>query len=257
MQTVSPVDFFNQNGFYIIEKAIPSELIEVYEKKWIEENKSNVSGWAGHTSYLDHPEILDILCHKEIDNFFVQANKGVALHLNLTYAVSTEKDWHVDTTIATLDGSDNYTGAWIALEDISEDAGPFQFIPGSHNWQIDFNKLNDLADSPGAAKYLRDLIKENNGEIVSFLPKKGDVLFWHGRLIHRGSVPRNKKITRKSLIGHYCNMFANEIAGSAPKATDVIDIMENLTEIYAKWEDGAHYFVDPEGLKCPKKKKTT
>ena len=36
-----------------------------------------------------------------------------------------------------------------------------------------------------------------------FLAKKGDVLFWHSRLMHRGSAPKNIEIDRRTAILHY------------------------------------------------------
>jgi ectoine hydroxylase-related dioxygenase (phytanoyl-CoA dioxygenase family) len=38
---------------------------------------------------------------------------------------------------------------------------------------------------------------------VQFLASKGDVLIWHGRLIHRGTAPTQPGLLRKSLIAHY------------------------------------------------------
>ena len=68
------------------------------------------------------------------------------------------------------------------------------------------------------------MAKDELEEIYSFLPKKGDAIIWHGRLIHRGANPRNNDLTRKSLIGHYCNMFAHEAA--VENAPNVFDTTE-------------------------------
>jgi ectoine hydroxylase-related dioxygenase (phytanoyl-CoA dioxygenase family) len=40
-------------------------------------------------------------------------------------------------------------------------------------------------------------------EPVSHLPKRGDVLIWHGRLLHRGSAPKIPQMERRALIMHY------------------------------------------------------
>jgi ectoine hydroxylase-related dioxygenase (phytanoyl-CoA dioxygenase family) len=39
--------------------------------------------------------------------------------------------------------------------------------------------------------------------IRGFTAEKGDVLVWHGRLIHRGSLPRVPNRLRRALITHY------------------------------------------------------
>ena len=39
--------------------------------------------------------------------------------------------------------------------------------------------------------------------ITSGNAKKGDVLFWHPRLLHRGSTPNDFNLERRALISHY------------------------------------------------------
>jgi ectoine hydroxylase-related dioxygenase (phytanoyl-CoA dioxygenase family) len=46
-------------------------------------------------------------------------------------------------------------------------------------------------------------IKRRGGTVKQFLAKRGDVLLWHGRLMHQGARPRDPKMERRSLIAHY------------------------------------------------------
>jgi ectoine hydroxylase-related dioxygenase (phytanoyl-CoA dioxygenase family) len=48
-----------------------------------------------------------------------------------------------------------------------------------------------------------DQIERRKAQITTYLPERGDVLFWHGRLLHRGSIAKNPNMLRKSLIAHY------------------------------------------------------
>lgn len=41
---------------------------------------------------------------------------------------------------------------------------------------------------------------------VTYLPKRGDVLLWNGRLLHRGSKARIPGMIRKGLIAHYSGL---------------------------------------------------
>ena len=85
-----------------------------------------------------------------------------------------------------------------------------------------------------------------------FLPKKGDAIIWHGKLIHRGAPPVDKSLTRKSLIGHYCNMLANnESTEEFVGVNDIISRMDLDMENseYARWKNGGYYFVDPNKKK--------
>ena len=49
------------------------------------------------------------------------------------------------------------------------------------------------------------IIAKNRGEleIEKFLAKKGDVLLWHARLMHRGSIPNDPDLWRETAILHY------------------------------------------------------
>jgi hypothetical protein len=49
-------------------------------------------------------------------------------------------------------------------------------------------------------------IAETGLPIKKFLAKKGDVLIWHARLAHRGSLPKVKGMLRPSLIAHYSSV---------------------------------------------------
>ena len=50
---------------------------------------------------------------------------------------------------------------------------------------------------------IEDKIKESKIGIESFLGEKGDVLIWHGRLVHRGSKAKIRGTERKAFISHY------------------------------------------------------
>ena len=48
---------------------------------------------------------------------------------------------------------------------------------------------------------------ERRGERVErFIAKKGELLVWHPRLLHRGSPPEARDIERRSLIAHYSSI---------------------------------------------------
>jgi len=46
-------------------------------------------------------------------------------------------------------------------------------------------------------------IEQSGLPVRTFLARKGDVPMWHGRLMHRGSLPRVPGTPRRSLITHY------------------------------------------------------
>ncbi len=49
-------------------------------------------------------------------------------------------------------------------------------------------------------------IEQRGARIERFEAKKGDVLIWHGKLLHRGSAPTTPDQPRRALIAHYSSI---------------------------------------------------
>ena len=101
-------------------------------------------------------------------------------------ADSAPGSWHQDQT--PLPGC---VSAWIALEDVSPTNGTIEFQPGSHARRAVWHE--DVLDEAGATTSLRteqqvEVHAENESaglRSVSISAKKGDVVYFHGRLLHR------------------------------------------------------------------------
>jgi len=138
---------------------------------------------------------------------------AVALQ-SLTFYRGSQQPAHVDypyvrcqTNLAHLAAS------WIPLEDIHADSGPLIYYPGSH--KLDVSGFFDwghgsIVYEPDSTKspadfsaYLQQRVKDSGIRPEIFLPKRGDVLIWHGNLIHQGSEIKNQALTRKSYVTHY------------------------------------------------------
>jgi len=212
----SPADW-NENGYLIKKKLMPEDLMIAYEDCWLRENSQRLDGWPYCTPYREHQEILEILSFLGLHETMEQLiGEPSGVHLNLTGWVSTTRNWHQDTYLNPPGVGDYYCAVWIALDTIHPDSGPFQFVPGSHMWrtvtrQKILTRLPKEKRNHMWPKYSEELltdvfenqIKTRNAEVVTYLPERGDVLFWHGRLLHRGSLPNDDKILRKTLIAHY------------------------------------------------------
>lgn len=220
-----PADW-NDDGFVIKKGLIPEALMVDYEKCWIENNAEIIDekllmirpgGWPDCTPYRRHPEVMEILMHEEISLTMEELiGEPAGVHLNLSGWKSTTRNWHQDTYLNPPHVGDYYIAIWIALETINPDAGPFQIIPGSHRWRT-VTQEKILAALPEEQrdyrwpKYSEDIltpmfehvIESHKAEVLTYLPERGDVLFWHGRLLHRGSIANNPLLPRKSLIAHY------------------------------------------------------
>lgn len=164
----------------------------------------------GLSLYQPLVEILDDLIGEKM-----------GLHLNLTGWVSTERKWHQDDYLNPDFVNSHYAAVWIALRDIDPDSGPFEYVPGSHTWPL-IRREKVLSQCPvktaledpewptktqdWIAGIIETEIARRDAEVVPFLAKKGDVLIWHGRLMHRGSKPNMPGTPRHALIAHYSSV---------------------------------------------------
>ena len=138
---------------------------------------------------------------------------------SLTFYRGSQQPAHVDypyvrcqTKLAHLAAS------WIPLEDIHPDAGPLAYYPGSHHPDVsgffDWGHGSILLEPDSVktpielSRYLEDRVKEAAISPQIFLPKRGDVLIWHGNLIHEGTAIKDPALTRKSYVTHYTSLDA-------------------------------------------------
>ncbi|TDD45952.1 phytanoyl-CoA dioxygenase family protein [Kribbella antibiotica] len=98
--------------------------------------------------------------------------------------------------------------AWMALDRVDEANGCLQVVPGSHRWPllctekadttVSFTDVTVPLPAPDAA--------------VPVAMEPGDVLFFHGALVH-GSAPNvTTDRFRRALIGHYIQGEAQKVA---------------------------------------------
>jgi ectoine hydroxylase-related dioxygenase (phytanoyl-CoA dioxygenase family) len=101
-------------------------------------------------------------------------------------------------------------GVWIALEDISPDAGPLRYVEGSHRLPVltmqgaGVNQ-HPPTESDYAKHYLpgleRRLAASAFPEKIA-TPKKGEAVVWAANLAHGGAPVLDPAATRRSLVVH-------------------------------------------------------
>lgn len=203
------------NGYTVIPGLIGDDLIEPYLK--LRSPMPDI-GWSAGTPYMQHPEIRNICCNDYLSDVLKRIiGDEMGLHLNLTGWVSTRRAMHQDDYLNPPFINSWYAGVWIALEDIHPDSGPFEMYPGSH--RMDFVRMSKVMkyvpvelrtgsdwvyfSEPWVSKAIENECLKMGLTKIQYLPKKGDVMIWHSRLAHTGSVPNNPLLKRKSLIAHY------------------------------------------------------
>ena len=102
---------------------------------------------------------------------------------------------------------------------MDEQNGPLVYYPGSHKWPLMRGAKVRAALTPEqqagswprfAEEMVTPLFEQKIAEhglpINKFYAKKGDVLIWHARLAHRGSLPKVPGALRPALIAHYSSI---------------------------------------------------
>jgi len=102
--------------------------------------------------------------------------------------------------------------AWIALEDVTPDSGPLEYIPGSHRLPWFQFEENTVELTPRATPEKRAEYRQWNQGLLRergllpprrFICRRGDVLIWHGGILHGGANVTSPDKTRKSFVVHY------------------------------------------------------
>lgn len=97
---------------------------------------------------------------------------------------------------------------WIAVDDCDGENGGLKMVPGSHRYELVCPEEADQSES-----FTKDEIKLPDGMVAEQTEMKaGDVLFFHGSMVHGSGPNRSADRFRRSLIFHYVPQTSTEIA---------------------------------------------
>ncbi|GBR45048.1 phytanoyl-CoA dioxygenase [Neokomagataea tanensis NBRC 106556] len=230
---------WRENGVLIKRNFLPDALMDAYiarrDKLKDEDPNKYIGGWSSPTPYIHVPEIKALALFKPLSDLLEEIlTEPAMLHLSLTGWASTERDWHQDDYLNPEHVNGWYLAVWIALGDIHEECGPFEYIPGSHTWPLmrqdkvkrwmhpterDHRTPEGFDTWPKTSERfvvpaIHNEITERGQATQKFIAKKGDILIWHGRLMHRGS-PASAPwpaCMRPALICHYSGISRKDMA---------------------------------------------
>lgn len=154
-----------------------------------------------HERYILHPRILDVL--EALIGPDVMAMQSM---LFLKPPGKPGQAFHQDSYyIKTF--PDTLCGAWIAIDDCDDENGCMGFVPGSHFEAIS----QEIAQPENTRDFQAGLTEvqgvDDSGEVLAEA-KAGDVVFFHGHLIHRSRQNRSRDRFRRSYVCHYANARA-------------------------------------------------
>jgi len=122
----------------------------------------------------------------------------------LNFPVGTQQEPHSDMVHFSSIPERWMVGVWVALEDISEAAGPLCYYEGSH--KLPFFHPEQIGSPYHYQKYLelwKSLCTSAGLPLRHFLAKKGQALIWAANLIHGGAKQLDSTLTRWSQVTHY------------------------------------------------------
>jgi hypothetical protein len=97
--------------------------------------------------------------------------------------------------------------AWLALEDIDDENGCLEVVPGTQDMPM---VCTEKADT---SKSFSDVVINLPG--MTAIPvhmKKGDVIFFNGSLVHGSGPNQSKTRFRRIMVGHYIEGKADQVA---------------------------------------------
>lgn len=98
--------------------------------------------------------------------------------------------------------------AWMALDRCDEENGCLSLVPGSQNWPLLCTIKSDLTLS-----FTDMTVPIPDGTpVVPAILDRGDVLFFNGQVVHGSGPNRSTNRFRRSLIGHYIEGDADQVA---------------------------------------------
>ena len=220
---------WRREGVAILRGFLPDSILDPYIERrgrlQTESPEHFLTGWYSCSPYEHVPELRALALYPALMRMLEDLiGEQMMMHLNLTGWVSTERNWHQDDYLNPPHVNSWYAAVWIALGDIGPDCGPFEYVPGSHKWPLmrqhkvlacmteeEANELHPVSKNlvwPKTSE--KFVVPAVEAEIAArgvppkkFLAKKGDVLIWHGRLLHRGSMANVPGQLRPALIVHY------------------------------------------------------
>jgi len=200
-EVLSAHEKFKTNSF----SSFRAQGTPIFEKPIINEFGNQINSihnphlltWSGLGE-----KVKPIIYHRNIskclDDFF-SSNEDYIHYTSMLFDKSTATTLHQDSWFLDTNPRGRLAGVWIALEDITEEAGPFYVIENTDSKLVSMSDY-DFLDINHDTSFNQDY---PNANTIKFLARKGDILIWNSLLFHGAFKPKNKSLTRKSITSHY------------------------------------------------------
>ncbi|MEQ9642617.1 MAG: phytanoyl-CoA dioxygenase family protein [Alphaproteobacteria bacterium] len=93
--------------------------------------------------------------------------------------------------------------AWVALEDIAEDAGRFYVLPLDQTPPLPPFSREEVFEQHSYMPAVERIMTEHAGKLIAPALNKGDAIFWSSRTIHGAFAAADPARSRRSIAAHY------------------------------------------------------
>ena len=208
---------WRRHGVLRIPGCVPEALLSAYEA--VHSRCAPGQGWDCPVPYMHLREVRDVCLYRPLTDVLEHLlGEPLALYRNVTrWDSGAQGCWQQDDYLSPQSVNTWCVGAWIVLQDQQADNGAFEYIPHSHRWPVlRGDRVRGLLSQTEAGhaeweRYARPWVSNvYRGEIErrclkpEQLPaQRGDVLIWHGRLVHRELPPQDLTQPRSNLAGYF------------------------------------------------------
>lgn len=163
-------------------------------------------------AWRDNPDVRSIATNPQVLALLGKLYGRRAIPFQtLNFPVGTQQHPHSDAIHFSSQPERFMCGVWLAMEDVTAEAGPLIYLPGSHRWPI----LSNIAigRNPAVSTFVspqtpfefvwKALIDSAPTPPQTFLARKGQALIWAANLLHGGAPRLDPASTRWSQVTHY------------------------------------------------------
>jgi len=221
---------YHEYGYIVIDLELTQEFIDTTMQGIFDElDKLNTQDNRYHYSdsprvfeaWKTIPNVLSLARHPKILSTLelLYSRKPVPFQ-TINFLKGSNQPLHQDSIHFYTQPERWMVGTWTALQDMTEDCGPLNIVPGSHKWpHYNFQNLNlpvvefgeQFSNYAEYENFLIQLLEAMEGEKKNWLGKKGQTLIWASNLLHGGAPITNPDSTRYAQATHFyfegCNHY--------------------------------------------------
>ncbi len=227
--TSTQIDFFNENGYLVVENAVSQDVLAELRDDfaaWVEESRAQTSAYgeafdgrprfdleSGHTA--DSPALRRVNAPVEVSDAYYSAMMNSPMtscvealigpnikfhHSKINSKLPGSKTavkWHQDFPF-TPHSNDDLITALLMVDEVTEQNGPLEVVAGSHKGEI----YSLWHDSQFTGAIDSETAEECQRQSVMCTGPAGSVCLMHTRLLH-GSAPNLSDKPRTLFIAVY------------------------------------------------------